>query len=264
MSGEKIIRILLFCFCCIVITGCGSNNYNLTGQSGEVFYNSSRPDAGAEIKNGDTIATGIDSFAALSNDKNRIFLFPESQITAADVNNRIYSISNGEAVFVNNNRGSIIIKNDPMQFKIAGKSIISILKSEDYFEICSISGGAELLSGDRKIPLPAGARSVIYENRILSSRPLGMLEINKLRSMSGISDAGDLKRFYIKRDNLPGSKLAKLYLNYGPLKRIKTRSGRVIIGSMTVTGNSAVIQTENGEMKLKTGDILSVQSYDRF
>lgn len=265
MFNKTIIISVPLYICCVLITGCiGNNNYNLTDNSGEVFYNSSSAPAGVMITDGDTITTGINSFAVLSSDKNRIFLFPESVIVTADADDRSYSIPSGEAVFINNNRGSVNIKNDSMQLKIAGRSTLSIFRSGNYFEICVIRNGAEFLSGGKKMTLAVGAKSVIYGDKILSSKPLGMMEINKLQSMSGISNAGDLKRFYIKRDNLPDVKLVNLYLNKGALKLIKTRSGKVIVGSMTVTGNSAVIETENGELKLKTGDILTVQSYDKF
>ncbi len=264
MFSKIRIIIIPLIFCCALIGGCSGNNYNLTEQSGDVFYNSSRAGSGTVINDGDTIATGINSFAVLSCDDSRIFLFPESTIIISDVNKPVYSLSSGEAVFVNNNYSSAQINNDSTQLKMAGKSVLSILRSGDYSEICVMKKAADLLTGDKKLPLIPGARSTVFNGRLISSKPLSMIEMNKLLSMTGVTGAEDLKRFYVKRDNLPGSKLVNLYLNNGALKQIKTRNGKVIVGTITVTGNSAVIKTENGEVKLKTGEIQSVQSYDKF
>jgi hypothetical protein len=266
----------------LLFIACSRPSYNYSQiqcPEGRITINGNVVTSGAVCVSGDTIETAASSFCFLSF-KNGSFavIYPGSRIFVGDGKTNDLSVGNGAMYLDILGRGC--------RLGFAGYSAESgkpfralIISAGDAFaEIRMYSGSVEIGKGKGSpMLLRAGYLAGMGGGRFFTPRPLLDREIRDFSLLTSLDGSGwddparNSARWsggtknYLSTFDLGAfagiSALRNLNREKGPLSVVKTRSGKDIIGVMSIQGKMTQVLTVNGEIRLPTKDVKAVTRY---
>jgi hypothetical protein len=271
------VAVLLFC------ASCSQSSYNHSAvqcPEGKVSINGSIVTGGAFCIAGDVLETVHSSYCFLAfKDGSFAVIYPDSRILVGDGKDEKgdFTIEKGALYLDVKGKGCLLRF---AGFKVdAGKAFKALaIVNENSAEMRMLSGSVDIGTGSKKgLSLKPGYMMSMSNARLFSPRPLLDQEIrdfalmtmldgsdweNSVRNASRWTDGA---KKYLSAFDLNAfaeiSALRNLNLEKGPLSVVKTRSGKDIIGVMSVRGKMTYIITVKGEEKLPTKDVKTVTRY---
>lgn len=258
-----------------------SYNYSMVqSPEGKISINGSIVTEGAVCVSGDVLETMHASYCFLAfKDGSSAIIYPDSRILVGDGKEEKgdFNIEKGGLYLDVKGKGCLLRF---AGFKAAAEKPFRALAIvyEDSAEMRMHSGSADISAGREKPqPLKPGYTAGMSRGKLFSPRPLLDKEIREfslltaldgnrqgdpLRNESRWND--DVKK-YLSAFDISSfaeiSALRNLNQEKGPLSVVKTRSGKEIIGAMSIRGKMTQIMTVKGEVQLPTKDVKTVTRF---